>query len=462
MRTHISFYLSFCLVTSCFFIQAQPVDGLLRGPQNITSDMGVVDGVVVKDEVPVRSHVEYEYVRLADYAWSKRLFSRIDGREKVNQPLFYPFDFIDIERDFIYPSNFSELQNNPAWIRNQERFSLWTIIQMHLMNGDLTMFKVNSSAPGVEMYEDGYHFKYPIKINFQDDFYKNNNNYRDEIIKYIAAGNKPVDWFVVDPSGTGQRGLAKSARKSQTFNEWVDSLTNKSNQLLLSDVEDGEGGYFTVYNELNFIMKNGLSEKKNAKSLENAWNNAGPNEALVEPPSSTLVPSKSITAYNIKEDWFFDKERSMLDKRIIAIAPVTRYRVELPVGGKESELNRYLNVVLVGEDGNFMAYDDKGLLGELVLDETKHQIEEREMFWLYFPELRKVLVNYYVYNNQSDAQWMSFDDFFWKRMFSAQIYRSSDQFDRNVEDYRYGVDALYEAEKIKETMRTWETDLWNY
>jgi hypothetical protein len=57
---------------------------------------------------------------------------------------------------------------------------------------------------------------------------------------------------------------------------------------------------------------------------------------------------------------------------------------------------------------------------------------------------------------------MSFDDFFWKRMFSATIYRSSDQFDRDVEDYRYGVDALYEAEKIKETMRTWETDLWNY
>jgi hypothetical protein len=87
---------------------------------------------------------------------------------------------------------------------------------------------------------------------------------------------------------------------------------------------------------------------------------------------------------------------------------------------------------------------------------------EYELFWLYFPELRNVMVNYYVYNNQSDAQWMSFDDFFWKRMFTATIYRASDQFDREIEDYRYGVDALYEAEKIKETMRTWETDLWNY
>ena len=49
-----------------------------------------------------------------------------------------------------------------------------------------------------------------------------------------------------------------------------------------------------------------------------------------------------------------------------------------------------------------------------------------------------------------------------KVLFSARMYKKTDQYDRSVEDYRYGVDALYEAEKFKETMRTWETDLWNY
>ena len=75
--------------------------------------------------------------------------------------------------------------------------------------------------------------------------------------------------------------------------------------------------------------------------------------------------------------------------------------------------------------------------------------EEKEMFWLYFPELRNVIVNYYTYNDKSDAQWMTFDDLFWKRKFNAQIYRTSDKFDRNIEDYRFGVDALREAERIK-------------
>jgi hypothetical protein len=57
---------------------------------------------------------------------------------------------------------------------------------------------------------------------------------------------------------------------------------------------------------------------------------------------------------------------------------------------------------------------------------------------------------------------MSFDDVFWKRKFTAQIYKVSDKFDRELEDFKYGVDALYEAEKIKDDMRKWEHDVWNY
>jgi len=40
--------------------------------------------------------------------------------------------------------------------------------------------------------------------------------------------------------------------------------------------------------------------------------------------------------------------------------------------------------------------------------------------------------------------------------------RTSDKFDREIEDYRFGVDALREAEKIKGEIRKWEHDVWNY
>ena len=176
----------------------------------------------------------------------------------------------------------------------------------------------------------------------------------------------------------------------------------------------------------------------------------------------SFISSQSISAYNIKEDWFFDKERSVLDKRIIAIAPVGRYKPieddnaladwEVAVDG----LNRFRDFVAVNQKGALVSTDQGAF------DKYDGPTIEREMFWLYFPELRNVIVNYFVYNEKSDAQWMSFDDLFWKRRFSGMIYKSSDKFDRDLNDYRYGVDALYEAEKIKEDIRKWEHDVWNF
>ena len=83
----------------------------------------------------------------------------------------------------------------------------------------------------------------------------------------------------------------------------------------------------------------------------------------------------------MKEDWFFDKQRSMLDVRIIGIAPV----------------------VLA------------------INPESKEVVGLKKLFWLYFPECRKVFNNAFVYNPENDAQRMSFDDLFRKREFSSFV-----------------------------------------
>ena len=46
-----------------------------------------------------------------------------------------------------------------------------------------------------------------------------------------------------------------------------------------------------------------------------------------EDPDTIWYQSKDIVQYRIKEDWFLDKQRSVLDVRIIAVAPV-RYKME--------------------------------------------------------------------------------------------------------------------------------------
>ena len=49
-----------------------------------------------------------------------------------------------------------------------------------------------------------------------------------------------------------------------------------------------------------------------------------------------------------------------------------------------------------------------------------------------------------------------------KRMFSSTIVKESTVYDRNVSDFMVGLDALLEAERIKEELFNFEHDLWEY
>ena len=423
---------SFLLVSLvCASAIAQPGNDVLRGPQNTLPD-GVIDGVVVEDEVPVRSRVEYEYVRLADYAQSWRVYSRIDAREKVNTKLFYPYDyFMD---DYNFPKSRQNINSN-GWVRNQERWSLWTIIENHIILGDLTVFKVSSEEN--PLIEDGYQLKYPIVQKTKDDFFTD-PKYRTSVSKMLSYGSKGPVMEVFNLVNQRNEQVLKSGN---SFNEWLDSLLNSP----------------TVQKDENGISEWDELSRRDSSTLRASWESVGMNLPLREKDAVSYIKSQDITAYNIKEDWFFDKERSMLDKRIICIAPVGRFIYDADENNKNNadytEVDRFKSFLGINRAGEVV--DASG-------EPSQEQYVELEMFWLYFPQLRHVLVNYYVYNEQNDAYRMSYDDLFWKRMFSARMYKKTDQYDRSVEDYRYGVDALYEAEKFKETMRTWETDLWNY
>jgi hypothetical protein len=393
----------------------------MRGPNNIPSP-GVVDGVVLKDELPVRSKIEYEHVRLADYVWSKRVFSRIDKREKLNHSIFFPYD--SFNEEYKSPKNSSEVENNPLWNKHQDRYSLWTIIQKHIMLGDLSVYRV--SDPFFEIKEDGYQFKYPIIRNAKDDYFTD-ENYRTQINKVLASTGPPTEYEYTTVSGNKEF-LRKTNLQFQTGNVatgWLDSLQALPEYADIMDNKDK----IRVY-----------------------WEQAKSNEVLMVPGPIRYLSSEGIVAYNIKEDWFFDKERSILDRRIIAIAPVANYAYEVPPTPEDYSRGSLIiyeySVPKVGKGSKFEEYTQLK--------------EEKEMFWLYFPEFRDVIVNYYVYNEKSDSQWMSFDDLFWKRKFSSTIFRVSDKFDREIEDYKYGVDALYEAERIKDDIRKWEIDVWNY
>jgi hypothetical protein len=415
--------LLFCLSASAFSIYAQ--DQPPRGPYNILQG-GVIDGVVIKDEVPVREAIPYEHVRLADYVWSKRVFSRIDCREKMNHDLFFPYDYFesDGQSSEYKPKDASEV-DDPSWFKDQKRWSLWTVIMRHNILGELTVYQVSSeSNPTVE---DGYSLKYPIERQSKNDYFES-TLYKRKVNKVLAAGGQGPKFTIPRPISLDTFIIQKT---NQTYRKFLDSLAPDP------DFEELVKG---------FTFEDG----------ERWWNSAAKEGDIVRRDAiSRFLSSNNIIAYNIKEDWFFDKERSIIDRRIISIAPVARYTLEDDTS------------TLAFERGSVLVYSPEGVPqffdgSTNNYEDYKGKVDEREIFWLYFPELRNIMVNYYVYNDKSDAQWMSFDDVFWKRKFSSTIFKVSDKFDRELEDYKYGVDALYEAEKIKDDMRKWEHDVWNY
>jgi gliding motility associated protien GldN len=129
-----------------------------------------------------------------------------------------------------------------------------------------------------------------------------------------------------------------------------------------------------------------------------------------------------VKRFRVKEIWFFDKETSTMQVRILGIAPL-------------------INVT--DSEGNFRY--------------------EKVMFWVYYPQVRDLLARHRVYtlggNTNATVSW---EDLFEMRYFASFIIKESNVYDRRIEDYARGVDALWESDRIKNNIFNFEHDLWQY
>jgi hypothetical protein len=68
-----------------------------------------------------------------------------------------------------------------------------------------------------------------------------------------------------------------------------------------------------------------------------------------------------------------------------------------------------------------------------------------------------------MFNDNNDAQRISFDDYFIQRRFNSYIYAESNVYsNRVISQYSVGMDALLEAERVKTYLFETEHDLWEY
>ncbi|TVR71993.1 MAG: gliding motility protein GldN [Marinilabiliales bacterium] len=139
------------------------------------------------------------------------------------------------------------------------------------------------------------------------------------------------------------------------------------------------------------------------------------------------VRTDEVFRYLILEQWYFDRQHSRFDSRIIGLCPIRVFQRRT-------------------EDGEL----------------TDEQIMS-DVFWVYYPEIRELLARHEVFFGNNDLASLSFDDLFLQRRFSGFIYRESNVYDnRRIEDYTMGRDALYEAARIHNMIFDFEQDLWEY
>lgn len=137
----------------------------------------------------------------------------------------------------------------------------------------------------------------------------------------------------------------------------------------------------------------------------------------------TSLSAEDITMLRIKEDWFIDKNRSVEDVRIIGFALIYMQQKEEGTPPVQMPLA-------------WIRYND--------------------------PEVRELLANSEVYNMDNDRARRSYDDIFRKRIFSSYVIRESNDFNRRIEDYARGIDAIMESQRIEDYLFEMEEDMWEY
>lgn len=137
------------------------------------------------------------------------------------------------------------------------------------------------------------------------------------------------------------------------------------------------------------------------------------------------LTAQDISGFKIKGLWYFDKRQGELKYRMLGICPVAPEAREIG--------NANPDVI--------------------------------ELFWVYFPAIRDVLHEAKAFNDKNSAMPITFDHLLNSRRFNALIYKEENVMgDRQIEDYMKdnAQMQLLESERVKDKIRNFEQDMWNY
>lgn len=253
--------------------------------------------------------------------------------------------------------------------------------------------------------------------------YKQNDIYAKKPMPLVSVREADVFW-----SKTIWRIIDLREKMNLPLYYPTQEIADRTNliNLLLQGIENGQITPYDAQADDDFKIPMSYAQVKTrfgaqASTQKKINFDTGEEEDVVV--SGDIRPNE-IKQYMVKEQWYFDKQTSTLNVRILGICPVREYIRE---------------------------------------GDTSGLVQRQKVFWVYYPEARPLLATNLVQNPYNDARQNSFDDLFIKRMFSSYIVKESNVYNnRDISAYLQGKQAMLESKKIEDEIFNFEQDLWEY
>ena len=256
--------------------------------------------------------------------------------------------------------------------------------------------------------------------DYKDGIYDKENSINRRLIPYTHLREGDVTW---------EKRVWRTIDMREKINQQLyfptDQVVSRISimQLMVKYILGGQIYAFSDEEFSNPLEKSVIRDKmvirEDSVEQETFLADGTPVQAKVQGPVDSTWLYFNFATIDVKEDWFFDKQKSSLEVRIIGLG--------------------------------FNAYK-KG----------KEDLGPVNQFWVYFPACRPFFAKHEVFNPKNDSERRTFEDIFWKRQFSSTIVKETNVFDRSVDSYSKGIDALLESDRIKGDIFKWEHDLWHF
>jgi gliding motility associated protien GldN len=258
--------------------------------------------------------------------------------------------------------------------------------------------------------------------DYRDGIYDKENSVNRRFIPYTHLREADVTW-----NKRVWRNIDMREKVNQQLYYPLEINTSRISllQVILKYVMQGQIYAFDPMNDefLIPLEKSQLREKMidRADSTDVEQFDAAGNAFMVKMPGAvdSIWIFRNFASIDVKEDWFFDKQKSVLEVRILGLC---------------------FNYLKKGKE-------DFGAI---------------PWFWVYFPACRPYFAKHEVFNVKNDSERRTYDDVFWKRQFSSTVTKESNVYDRSIQFYAKGIDALLESDRVKADIFRWEHDLWHF